>query len=257
MNHWDPLRTLHRDGYSRLYYIKKGEGVINISGREIVLGEGKLILIPRGSVFKVISCREIDHVWIHFDMKTRDGLPLFDLIRPDSHFREGDGVKELYLAQILENWNRPDKEDYLTCLPLLNLLLIPFLRESLPAAYADDLAGEGHWLFRALAYLNSRLEEDIRIDELARELGCHPTYFSNAFSKKFGISPRSYLIRRRIEQSQQLLWHSNIPVKEVAGQCGFGDIYYFYRCFKKLTGLTPGEYRQSGEPYQYEKIRFR
>ena len=205
----------------------------------------------------MVSSGRIDHVWIHFDTKTRDGLPLFDLIRPFSHFREADRKDELYITQILENWNKPEKENYLTCLPLLNLLLIPFLRESQPVPSGQVPAGEGHWLFRALAYLNSHLEEDVSIGGLARELGCHPTYFSNAFSKNFGVSPRSYLIRRRIEQSQQLLWHSDMPVKEVAAQCGFRDIYYFYRCFKKLTGLTPGEYRKSGEPYQYEKIRFR
>ena len=256
-DHWKSFRSIHRDGYSRLYLIKDGQGQIRVDGQVIILKPGDLVLIPRGHPFQLGEAEGMDHIWIHFDCKTKDGLPLFDLITPPLSPRRADDRDELYITQISEFWNRPDHGNYLNCLPLLNLLLVPYIRDSRSTVPVEDRLGEGHWLFNVLTYLNAHLEEDIPIAGLAKELGCHPTYLSNAFSKKFGLSPRSYVVKRRIEQSQQLLWHSDIPVKEVASQCGFGDIYYFYRCFKKLTGLTPGEYRKGREPYQYEKLMFR
>lgn len=255
--HWDGLTSYRRDGYSRLYHVKGGVGRITVEERDITVKPGEILLIPSSAVFKLISSPGLDHDWIHFDIRTREGLPLFDLVRPGSFSRRAVGGEALHFSQITRFWNRAGTEGYLNAVPLLNLLLIPFLHPLRPILSEGEEGADLPWLYRALVYLNRHLAEEISLEDLARRLGCHPTYLSNAFSRKFGIPPRSYLLKRRVEQAQQLLWHGDAPLKEVASLCGFGDVYYFHRSFKKLTGMTPGEYRRGREPYRYERITFR
>ena len=47
----------------------------------------------------------------------------------------------------------------------------------------------------------------------------------------------------RMELAQKLLAQKELPVKEIAGRCGYSDQFYFSRIFKKQTGLSPKEYR--------------
>ncbi len=65
-----------------------------------------------------------------------------------------------------------------------------------------------------------------------------------AFSLELGLTVRRYLIRVRIENAEQLLRHSDQPVKKVAAQVGYSHLPNFYQHFRLLTGHTPCQYRQ-------------
>ncbi len=69
------------------------------------------------------------------------------------------------------------------------------------------------------------------------------SHFIRKFKDSFGISPKQYIIKRRIERAElQLLLHQD-SVKDIAHSVGFDDISLFVKTFKKMTGMTPSEYR--------------
>lgn len=92
--------------------------------------------------------------------------------------------------------------------------------------------------------LDSRFDEPISIRELASSLFISPDYLRELFRETFGESPMHYLIRRRIEFACQQLDTGNSSIAEIADKCGIGNPYYFSRLFRKITGLSPSEYRE-------------
>ena len=60
-----------------------------------------------------------------------------------------------------------------------------------------------------------------------------------------GISLVNYLQYKRILEAQKLLLNSDMPIIEIGMECGFTSVQHFYRVFKKITGLTPKEYKKN------------
>ena len=81
---------------------------------------------------------------------------------------------------------------------------------------------------------------EISIAQMAHSLGYSPNYLVNLFEDEFGIAPRKYLIRYRLEQSQKALLRG-LHVKEAAESCGWNSAAYFSSCYRKYFGCSPKE----------------
>ncbi len=70
------------------------------------------------------------------------------------------------------------------------------------------------------------------------------SHFTRLFRRAFGTSPVDWLRRERISQAKRRLVETTIPIEWVAEQVGYQDRFFFSKDFKKLTGMTPREYRK-------------
>lgn len=95
-----------------------------------------------------------------------------------------------------------------------------------------------------LTYIEADLRADLSLKTLAAHLNVNASYLSALFSEEMGISLTNYVTKCRMEHAKKLLTRSNMTVKNIAFQCGFSDIHYFSRQFKKYTGLSPKAYRE-------------
>lgn len=68
--------------------------------------------------------------------------------------------------------------------------------------------------------------------------------FDELFKKRFDKTPSRYIILQRIEYAKQLLKMPHLSIMEVAERCGFSDVYYFSKVFKKEMGETPSSFRK-------------
>lgn len=98
-------------------------------------------------------------------------------------------------------------------------------------------------LKQAIEYINNHLAGKIQLQDIARELEISQYYFSRLFRKSIGISPHRYIIQKRIEKVKQLLTNTQLPLAEIALECGFSSQSQMTMHFKKLTGTTPNKYR--------------
>lgn len=103
-----------------------------------------------------------------------------------------------------------------------------------------DLPGE---LRQAMELMEQNYGRSIRLHEVARAVGWSVPHLHDRFKAVLGISPHQALIRRRIQAARELLANTNEPVKSVASQCGFPTAAAFCAQFKKMTDLSPKEYR--------------
>ena len=69
-------------------------------------------------------------------------------------------------------------------------------------------------------------------------------YLAHTFQREYGISPITYLNRRRIEESKHMLGNTGYSLAQISELMGFSSPSYFSQCFRKAEGLTPNEYRR-------------
>ena len=88
-------------------------------------------------------------------------------------------------------------------------------------------------------YIQDHLYETLSLSELAKRGGFSRYYFARRFKAATGVSPKQYVLARRLEQAHSLLCQGGLTVSEVAHQTGFTDQSHLVRYFKKCWGVTP------------------
>ena len=93
----------------------------------------------------------------------------------------------------------------------------------------------------AIVYLKEHLYDcELRVGELHRLCGVSDTYFRKIFRSRFGASPHSYVLSRRIRHAEAILSSGDFrTIEEVALAVGFQDPLYFSKVFKKACGVSP------------------
>lgn len=95
-----------------------------------------------------------------------------------------------------------------------------------------------------LSYINQNYEKDIYLPFLADKFGMSESLVSRNFKQYAGECFTEYINRLRIEKSKLLLKESCMNLNEISGKIGYSNIQTFIRTFKKLEGITPGQYRE-------------
>jgi len=95
----------------------------------------------------------------------------------------------------------------------------------------------------AKEYMNLHFKEKDCILKAAELYGVSKRRFNDVFKENFQITPNQYIINNKISLARKLLASSVLAVSDIAELCGFSDVYYFSKTFKKETGQTPGECR--------------
>lgn len=98
-------------------------------------------------------------------------------------------------------------------------------------------------LNRVLGYINDHLDQNLKLVDLAQEVGMSRYYFSRLFKKSMGVAPHQYAIKQRIKKAKRLLRQSNTPIARIAQQCGFTNPSHLSKYFRQLTGVTPKAFR--------------
>jgi AraC family transcriptional regulator len=98
---------------------------------------------------------------------------------------------------------------------------------------------------RVFAHVEANLSRKILIRELARLLGLSSSQFCRAFKCTFGVPPRDYMLRRRIEVAQALMLTTSEPLSSIAVRCGMCDQPHFTRSFRRIVGETPYAWRRA------------
>jgi len=103
---------------------------------------------------------------------------------------------------------------------------------------------ENRRLRKVQSLIERSFAEPIRLEQAAAEACLEKKYFSKFFRKQVGLSFSQWLAHYRLEKELDLLGSTDTGVTDVAYAVGFQSIRTFERSFKRLTGMTPGEYRK-------------
>jgi AraC-like DNA-binding protein len=98
---------------------------------------------------------------------------------------------------------------------------------------------------RAIAYIKDNFHKAITLDDISNHIKINRCYFCNVFKKETGKTYSQFLNDIRIEKSKELLMDRALSILEVSLSAGFNNQNYFNTIFKKLTNMTPLEYRNN------------
>lgn len=100
-------------------------------------------------------------------------------------------------------------------------------------------------IYRACDYVRKHYMNKLTLEETAALVYLSPAYFSRIFKDEMGLNFSTYLNQYRIEAARKLLLNDTVSLSDIATQVGFEGQSYFSKVFKKMTGVTPGKYRES------------
>ena len=92
----------------------------------------------------------------------------------------------------------------------------------------------------------NHLAEDIDVSQMAKEAGCSRAHFSRIFKQAYGVPPAQFLTDLRLSSAIRMLQMEFCSIKEISVRCGFRDVSYFCKVFRKHHGISPEKFRQGG-----------
>lgn len=96
---------------------------------------------------------------------------------------------------------------------------------------------------KAILYIDSDLARELSLSTIAEYLNLSPAYLSAIFKKEMGKTITDFINERRVSRAKTLLKTTSLQIQTIAQHCGFFDVHYFSRVFKKIAGKTPKSYR--------------
>jgi AraC family transcriptional regulator len=156
-------------------------------------------------------------------------------------------IREI-LMQLLAEIERPGMGTRLFADTMARSLALQLIRRRSSARVLDAAHGmfmTPRQLRAATDYIESNLEQDLSLVNLAAAPAMSPFRFARAFKKSTGQSPRQYVITRRIERAKELLRARRMGIADVAQLVGFSTQSHFTAVFHRHCGITPKRFRDS------------
>lgn len=229
-------KNLYQLQCNRLYFLKKGKGVLYLHNRMLTLEPGFVYLIPAFGVLRSEMIEEMQKYFIHF--QTNSSLfYLYHLFDSQAYY-PSDNLTEGLFRLVLDNYRQPSPASHFKVQGSMQILLSGFFNHI-------DTSRQNIMRFVPIVdYLQNNYKQDISIKALADQMNLNPVYFSDLFKSTFHITPKQYLINKRLIESQNLLQETNMSVKEIAYEVGFLNENYFSEIFKQKIGVSPSVFRK-------------
>jgi AraC family transcriptional regulator len=104
-------------------------------------------------------------------------------------------------------------------------------------------------LRRVVEFVDQRLQEDLTLARLAGVAGLSPFHFARMFKRSAGVSVHRFVVRRRVERARELLLLDGASIADIAARVGFCDQSHLSVHFKRLCGISPGEFVKHTRPW--------
>jgi len=243
--------SLHSHHFWESFLILEGSGIHRVGGQECLLEAGQLWLIRPSDTHSVHPHPTCGLRFINVAFRTRLWLEFLDLLNRGEQGvnwqasptptlvklsgRDFNGAESLYQEAIQNALSSASR----VFLARFWVTLIPWLTHT-PEQGSGALPG---WLEEMLEALNN--PEGLRLGLPAQVLRSRlsAAHVSRSFKTFVGQTPTEYINTRRLHQASVLLSNTDTEIVNIALDCGFENLSYFYRRFQQFFGCTPRNYR--------------
>ena len=226
-----------------LIFVKDGCLNLEEEGRPFDIREGETLLLWPGRRHRGLQpyAPGLSFYWVHFGLWDHPHVDMALTVPQHATVGRPDHLTLLFRRLI-------DDQETLGIRPLsASLTVLLMLQEVTGSGHARTNSNSSATLLagRADSIIRSRFHEGLTASALADELNCNPDYLGRAFRQTYDLTLTGAIHRRRLRQARSLLLESADPVDVVARSCGFEEVGYFRRLFKRQEGLSPSAFRQT------------
>lgn len=227
---------------SKLYYVEKGELVIEIFGETLIGTPGDLFLIPAHTPhsFHLTESRYAEKSWCHFELK-RGTADFFEnyVVPPCLHVEDTALMNELFRRLLSSNHLAPELQELVSTSAICSIVEY-YLQHTnvVEREVADDR------IHAVITYIEQHYAEPLTLEQLAKFANYSPNHLGKRFKDTTGYPPMRYLSNVRIERAKLLLQGANDPISVIMEKTGFTDAAYFSKSFKKVIGYSPQKFRK-------------
>lgn len=249
--------------FTRLYYVTEGTARILLPTGIQELKPDHLYLVPSFTTHSYLCDTHFVHYYLHIyedhqsessileDFSFPTEIPAGDLelplikrlcgINPTMQLPQSDPTSydnnPTLIKNIIKNKQRTFC-DKVESRGIVYQLMARFLKDAQPKAEIND-----DRIQKVLSYIRKNIYKTIDIDSLAAISCLSKDHFIRLFKKEVNNTPLQYINQKKIEKAQLILITDSMPVKNISYLLAYEDHSYFNRLFKKLTRVTPQQYR--------------
>jgi AraC-like DNA-binding protein len=266
----DFIYPSHWHEYYEVFVVLRGKVTIIIDGEAREVREGDIVLLDPGRIHSFPSsdpetCIRFFHFSQRFFAKEDHILALVDyrmvfiqkpIIRAVPYDGEGDVDKVLYaniygfLEQLFNEYRKKNKGWQIAIKGGLYLMFLFYVRStaentgkfserSLPISTEERLE-------RVFLLINKHFyNADLDLNQAAQEAALSRFHFARFFKQRTGQTFCGFLSSVRLSHAKEMLLKTDLPVIDIARNCGFASLSTFFRIFKVGTGYTPSQYRET------------
>lgn len=250
------MKSIHNHSHYEILYIPEGERILVAEKSKYKLDKNCIALVPPYTLHRTLKSSEYtrDYYKKYLINFTKDfvakismamDIDIFAAFQQNIILIQFDNEREVDFAkstmlQMLEYNNTGNLYDeQMFRILLCGLLTFLAKKVTKEAVYNETVITD-----KIVEYMENNFEDDITLESLAKQFFISKYEISRMFSKNVGISFVEYLTRIRIENSKKLLQDTSLSVTRVSELTGFHSSSNFARVFKKITGISPKDYRK-------------
>ena len=229
--------SIHRNRASHglVLLVEGGSRFDFLGGRTVMVEKGQVIYLPKFSNYDSTDAPGAVCIAINFDLV--DGELTFPPFSLSSSF--GDKYKPLF-EKILQMWKQQRASFRNGCLGILYQIIHHIQQD---AGQEHKAYGHTALLETCVCYITDNLADPgLSVERTAKHAAISEEYLRRIFRAKYGVSPKEYILLKRLEQAKAMIEYGDIKLNCIPFECGFTDYPYFSRMFKQRVGTPPLQY---------------
>ena len=127
----------------------------------------------------------------------------------------------------------------------LILLIRKIMKKNETSLFPSKESMETHLVSTAKKFIVERVEDSFCVNDLCVALGYSKSYLSKLFHEQTGETIANYSVQQKIKRAKQLIREGSYNFAQISDKLSFDNPQYFSRVFKRITGMTPSEFKQS------------
>ncbi len=238
--------TPHVHNYTELFYIVGGQGQFSIDDELFPVSADQLIIVNPNITHTEVSYEAhpleyivigIEGLELSVDGNNGGRFCIFSFPK--------DNTALTCMQHILQEMQTREPHHQMLCQAYMEILVVQLMRDagfSGTSMSADPVNSPQCTMIRR--YIDSHYKEPLTLDFLAAKANINKYYLSHIYKEAYGISPISYMIACRIQESKRLLADTDLSLFQISSILGFSSPSYFSQSFRKAEGISPVEFRK-------------
>lgn len=237
----------------RICYMTGSPVRYTIHGAVMQLSQGDVLYTPPNTIYSAAGTQEgslPEYLYLYFKVlprhKEQDFIPMMETSGKIRVFHALHSPVEFYFRTIMEEYEKLRPGYYHKIHSYLMLIIMELLRrKDFVKSVPSPAAGASHTsllLNKAVSYISANIKDPLRISQVSRACGVSESYLYRIFISGLGMSPKDYILKRKMEYAGELLREGTMTVTQIGRELGFSNPNHFSNAFVNVMGVRPSKY---------------